>query len=474
MKPIQRLPVFLILLIVILNLFGSNGCAVIVPPTGGPRDSIPPRLISVVPRDSAINSTFNRIVFNFDEYVDLDNPQQNIIISPTPKINPIIDRKLRTVTIKLKDTLQPNTTYFLDFGKSVRDVNEANILRNFTYVFSTGPYIDSLELRGNVIVAETGRKDSTMIVILHKRLDDSAVMNDRPRYTTRLDSTGSFIFHHLAPGTYNVFALKDEGGSKRYLSKSQLFAFNETPVVVGQQNSPVTLYAYAEQEEVKKPAAKATAAAKKEDKEKRLVVKTNISSSELDLLDSLKIQFQMRLKSFDSSKVHFQDGTFKEISSYQMIRDSAGKQLTIITQWLPDSPYHLILEKDFAEDSVGRKLLKSDTIRFRTKKESDYGTVTMRFRNLDLTKNPVLQFVQGTEVKFHYPLTTTRFNKKLFVPGDYDLRILYDENKNGVWDPGDYFAGHKQPEKVVRVPIRNKKKIFTVKPSWENDMDFTL
>lgn len=474
MKIIRKLSFFSIILIVVINLISSYGCAVMVPPTGGPRDSIPPRLVNVAPHDSALNFTGNRIVFNFDEYVDLDNPLQNILISPTPKINPIIDRKLRTVNIKLKDTLQPNTTYFLDFGKSIKDVNEGNVLKNFSYVFSTGPYIDSMELGGKVIVAETGKKDSTLIVILHKNLDDSAVVNERPRYTTRVDSTGSFRFHHLAPGTYNLFAMKDEGGSKRYLSKSQLFAFNDKPVVIKQQNEPITLYAYSEKEEVKKPSAKTTAPAKKEEKEKRLVVKTNISNGELDLLDSLKIQFQVRLKSFDSAKVHFQDGMFKDIPSYVMTKDTTDKKLFIVAKWLPDSPYHLILEKDFAEDSLGRKLLKADTISFRTKKESDYGEVRLRFRNLDLDKNPVLQFVQSNEVRFYYPLATTQFTKKLFVPGDYDLRILYDDNKNGIWDPGDFFGKHKQPEKVEPVPIKTKKKVFTVKANWENDLDITL
>jgi hypothetical protein len=474
MKIIQRLAFFSIFLIVVLNLIGGAGCAVIVPPTGGPRDSIPPKLVTVFPHDSSLNFTGSRIVFNFDEFVVLDNAQQNLIISPTPKLNPIIDSKLRTITIKLKDTLQPNTTYFFDFGKSIKDNNEGNILKNFYYVFSTGSYLDSLEFGGNVIVAETGKKDSTLIVVLHKKLDDSAVVNDRPRYAVRVDSTGSFMFHHLAPGIYNVFALKDEGGSKRYLSKSQLFAFYDKPIIIQQINQPVILYAYAENEEVKKPAAKTASSAKKEVKEKRLVVQTNLANNLVDLSDSLKIQFQIRLKTFDSTKVHFKDGLFKDISSYVLAKDSIGKQLFIINKWLPDSPYHLILEKDFAEDSLGRKLLKTDTISFRAKKESDYGEVRIRFKNLDLSKNPVLQFLQAKEVKFHYTLTTAQFTKKLFVPGEYDLRILYDDNKNGIWDPGDYFVNHKQPEKAFPVPIRNKKKVFTVKANWENDLDITL
>jgi hypothetical protein len=476
MKLTRNFPLVLISAFTLISFIGGTGCANIIPPTGGPRDSIPPRLVSVSPHDSATNFKTKTIVFNFDEYVELDNPQQNVLISPTPKLNPIIERRLRTVTIKIKDTLQANTTYFFDFGKAIKDVNEGNILKHFSYVFSTGPNLDSLNFSGHVIVAETGKTDSTLIVMLHKNLDDSAVINDRPRYVTRLDTAGRFTFRFLAPGTYNLFALKDEGGSKRYLSKSSLFAFNDKPVVIGQTNAPVTLYAYAEKEEVKKSAAKTTGTAKKEEKEKRLVVETNLQSGQLDLLGNLELLFQARLVNYDSSRVHFKDGKFSDIQTYQLTKDSSDRKLSLVTKWLPDSPYHIILEKDFGEDSLGRKLLKTDTISFRTRKESDYGEIRIRFRNLDLNKNPVLQFVQSNAVKFSYPLTSAQFNKKLFVPGDYDLRILYDDNKNGIWDAGDFFGKHKQPEKVVPViiPLRNKKRVFTVKANWENDFDFAL
>ena len=477
MKFIKKLPFALIGYLVFINLIGNAGCAVMVPPTGGPRDTLPPVLVNATPANLTKDFSGNRIVLNFNEYVDLDNVQQNLLISPVPKITPVVDRKLRTVSIKLKDTLLQNTTYFFDFGKAIKDVNEGNILKNFNYTFSTGPYIDSLELGGKVILAETGGKDSTLIVILHKNLEDSAVVNDRPRYVTHVDSAGSFMFHHLAPGTYNIFALKDEGGTKRYLSHSQLFAFDDHPIQIKPVNEPVTLYAYAEKELVKKPTTKTTSSApKKEDKEKdkRLVVETNLSNGQLDLLDSFKMQFKTKLTSFDSTKVHFKDGAFNDITAYQLLEDSTSKKFTLLTKWTPDSPYHLILEKDFGEDSVGRKLLKSDTISFRTKKESDYGEVRIRFRNLDMSKNPVLQFVQSDALKFSAPLTSNEFRRKLFTPGEYQLRILYDDNKNGVWDPGDFFEKHIQPEKVAKVPINNKKKLFTVKANWENDLDITL
>jgi len=479
MKITRNLSIFLLLFITFVHLITGYGCANIIPPSGGPRDSLPPVLVNSSPRDSMTNFNSKTIVFTFDEYVTLDKIQENLIISPAPKLNPLIDYKLKTVTIKIKDTLQPNTTYFFDFGKAIKDINEGNILKNFSYVFTTGRHLDSLTFSGNVIVAETGKVDSSLILMLHQNLDDSAVIKDRPRYVTRLDTLGRFTFHYLAAGTYNLFALKDEGGTRKYLSKSQLFAFYDKPIVIQQTTQPVTLYAYSEKEDVKKPATKTTTTAtpaKKEEKERRLVVETNLANGQLDLLGNLEIKFAVRLKTFDSTKVHFKNGKFDDMTSYQMIRDTSDKKISFSTKWIPDSAYYLILEKDFAEDSLGKKLLKADTIRIHTKKESDYGEVKLRFKNLALSKYPVLQFVQNKEVKFSFPLTSTQLNKKLFVPGDYDLRILYDDNQNGIWDPGDFFGKHIQPEKVIPIiiPMRNKKRIFSVKANWENDFDFAL
>jgi hypothetical protein len=143
--------------------------------------------------------------------------------------------------------------------------------------------------------------------------------------------------------------------------------------------------------------------------------------------------------------------------------------VTLVYQWTPDTKYHLILDKDFAEDTLGQKLLKTDTISFATKKESDYGNLRLRFRNLDLDRNPVLLFVQSDKIMLSYAFgRSLRYDNKLFNPGEYELRILYDDNRNGVWDPGDFFE-HRQPEKVV--PIRRK---LNVKANWDNEVDISL
>ena len=191
-----------------------------------------PRIIDRYPVEFSKHITGNKIVFKFDEYIDAKDIRTELVVNPVPKIEPITDGHLQTVTVKLKDTLQPNTTYTLNFYKGIKDVNEGNILRNFTYVFSTGDHIDSGQFAGNVLVALTGKPDSSLVVILQKKLDDSAVFKERPRYLTKVDSTGRFVFDHIEPGRYAVYALQDEGGSHKYLSKAQLFAFADAPVDV--------------------------------------------------------------------------------------------------------------------------------------------------------------------------------------------------------------------------------------------------
>src|SRR3954447_16376225 len=122
----------------------QTGCANIIPPTGGLKDTLPPVLLSASPKDSITNFHGKTITLNFDEFVQLDDQiNQEFIVSPNPDNPPFPEAKLRTVTIKLRDSLKPNTTYSFDFGNGLRDLNEGNVLKNFTFVFSTGNTIAS-------------------------------------------------------------------------------------------------------------------------------------------------------------------------------------------------------------------------------------------------------------------------------------------------------------------------------------------
>lgn len=143
----------------------------------------------------------------------------------------------------------------------------------------------------------------------------------------------------------------------------------------------------------------------------------------------------------------------------------------MIYKWPEETPFNIIVDSTFAEDTSGRKLLRSDTIAFTTKRSSDYGSIKLRFFNLPLEKNPVLQLIQSDEVKFSHVFTNNQFNAKLFAPGEYEMRILLDENKNGVWDTGNFFGkeGKRQPEKVI--PVKRK---INIRANWDNELDVEL
>jgi Bacterial Ig-like domain len=461
-----------IALIAIIYSISGTGCANIVPPQGGLRDSLPPVLEKADPGDSSKNFKGNRITFTFDEFIDVQSIQENLMVSPLPNETPIVDYKLKIVTVKLKDTLEQNTTYTLNFRDAVRDVNEGNIYKNFTYTFSTGPYIDSLQLAGKVILAETGRADSTLIVVLHTSNDDSAVQKEKPRYITRLDSRGYFVFKNLPAKTFYVYALKDEGGTKRYMNPRQLFAFADKPVTVSVKNDSVTLYAFAAKKDKLVTAATPATGVKPATNaaDRRLRFSSNLDNKQQDLLGNFIFTFEQAIKTFDSSKLTlFTDSLFTSVKDYSFRKDSTNRKIILKTEWKENTQYHIILDKDFVEDSTGKKLLRTDTLSFTTKKKTDYGILKLRIRNLDLSKNPILQILANGNIVRSVSMSSNEFADNMFPPGEYELQILLDENKNGQWDPGDFFGKHKQPELVK--PIQRK---IVVKPVWQNEFEIAL
>lgn len=187
-----------------------------------------------------------------------------------------------------------------------------------------------------------------------------------------------------------------------------------------------------------------------------------------DLLQPFELSFNNPLQLFDTARAMLTDSNYKPISKYTSIIDSTRKKITIQTTWIPGSTYFYILPKDAVQDSTGNYLSKSDTIRFNTKNSTDYGTVTLRFSNLDLTRNPVIQFTDGETVKSSFPLKATEWTNNRFPPGEYSIRILYDKNNNGTWDPGNY-TQKTQPEKVSSLDMK-----LAIKADWDNERDIKL
>lgn len=441
-----------------ITLFSS--CANIIPPVGGPRDSLPPVIIKIVPAANAVNVTTNKIVLEFDEYLQqFENARDNLVISPLPVKTPDVQVRLHTVTVKLRDSLEPNTTYSIDFGNGIKDVNEGNVYKNFRYVFSTGPAIDSGQLSGKVILAETGKTDTTLLVCLYRNLDDSAVAKQTPRYYAKQNGSGVFRFKNLPPGKFNIYALQDEGGQKRYVSETQVFAFNnETVSAIAEDKETVTLYAYAGRVEEPRPAAAST--------ETKLRVQSTLEQGMQDILEPLSFEFNKPLKTIDTNKIKLADTLNQKLEGYTLVLDSARKKITVQYKWKPGTDYRIVVQKDFALDDKGNTLPRGDTIKFRSRSLKDYGKVKIKFGASVLPARPVVQILQSGKIIRSVPVTGKQVVIDLFKPGEYDLRMLNDENGNGVWDPGTFFVQKRQPERVTVLSKR-----LNVRADWENELD---
>jgi len=457
-------------LIAVILTAGGSGCANIIPPTGGPRDSLPPVLVMALPKDSMLNFNAKKIILTFNEYVQLDNNMNdNLVVSPYPENNPIVESKLRTVSVVLRDSLKPNTTYSINFGKGVKDVNEGNVAKNLTYVFSTGNHIDNGTLSGKVIIAETGKKDTTLLAVLHNNLNDTSIRKNNPTYITRLDSAGNFKFRYLAPGTYNVFVLPNEY-SKKYDDSTKMFAFLEAPVTVDSTSQFVKLLAYREV----KPSEKKQAATQPKDKKKpakdtvALKLTTGLSNGPQDLLSPLTITLSARAIAFDSSRVILADTNFVPRKGVSFSADTSFVSYSLHYRWQENTPYKLIILRDAFRDSLGTTIAKNDTITFKTRRESEYGSIRLHFVGLNLSRNPVLLLMQADKIASSIPLTTNEWYQALYKPGDYQINILYDTNKNGVWDHGSY-KNKLQPEQVDIIPRPLK-----IKANYDNETDINL
>ena len=458
-------PIGTVVFFVLISMY-ITGCANIIPPGGGPRDSLPPKLIVALPKDSATNVRTKNFLLSFDEYVTLQGLQENLIVSPTVKNTPIIDYKLKNVTIKFKDSLEENTTYTLDFGKALVDVNESNMAKGFRYIFSTGNNIDNGNYNGHVKIAATGKVDSTLIVVLHNNLNDTSIYNNTPRYYTRVDGKGNFSFKNLAPGKYAAYVIPTNF-SRKYDDSTNYFGFLNAPVLASEKIKSDTIYAF---EEFKKVEKKIYAAASSKDskEDKRLKYNASFNNGEQDLLGPLELSFAKKITIKDTASIRLVDTSFVSKEGYTVTLDSSALKLSIGYNWPAGEPFKLVLTKGAVTDSLGNATAKSDTLSFYTKKEVDYGLIKFKFSNIDTSLHPVLQIIERNEIINSYPLSSNQLLIKRYKPGSYELSILFDTNKNGIWDTGSFKVNKRQPEIVIEIP-----KPISVRNNWDNEITVT-
>lgn len=217
--------------LILMAVIAAYSCASIGAPDGGPYDEEPPRFVGSTPELHATGNQKSRIELEFDEFIKLEKAAEKVVISPPQMEQPEIKVRGKKVVIELIDSLKDSTTYTVDFSDAIVDNNEGNPMGNFSFSFSTGESIDTLEVSGTVLNAADLEPVKGMLVGLHKNLNDTAFTTLPFDRVSRTDSRGQFIIRGIAPGEYRIFALMD--GNQNYLfdSKSERIAFGDSLVI---------------------------------------------------------------------------------------------------------------------------------------------------------------------------------------------------------------------------------------------------
>ncbi|WP_297057413.1 Ig-like domain-containing protein [uncultured Duncaniella sp.] len=214
-------------------------CANMGRPEGGPRDELPPVYVRSNPALGQLNFKGNKITVDFDENIQLDDAMNKIVVSPAQHTTPAISSNGRRVTIELRDTLIPNTTYTLDFADAVKDLNEGNVLDGFAMDFATGDTIDTLRISGMVFEARTLEPAQGMLVGVYSNLSDTAISTLPFERITKTNQLGQFTLRNLKAGTYRVYALNDVNRDYHW-DRSEDVAFYDVAVSPSSEPTVIT------------------------------------------------------------------------------------------------------------------------------------------------------------------------------------------------------------------------------------------
>lgn len=238
--------IFSICIILFWMVLIVSGCASMQSPTGGPKDTIPPSVIEENPKNLTKNFTAQKVEIEFSEFVKLTNEYTEISISPAMDIPPEFRSKKENLEIEFKQQLEANTTYSINFGKAIADVNESNILKNYSYVFSTGNEIDSLSISGRVINSLTKEKLKEVTVFVLPINQDTLFGKKKASVFNITDTAGTFKLSNLRENTYRLYALLEQGGDRIYNSENEEIGFLSNPLQLTKDTSGIILQVFKE------------------------------------------------------------------------------------------------------------------------------------------------------------------------------------------------------------------------------------
>jgi uncharacterized protein (DUF2141 family) len=525
-------------LLFVLGILVFN-CANRGNPTGGDKDIEVPKIIRSTPDNYTVNFKDNEISIYFNEYVKFKNLSKQLIISPPMEYEPEItpySTASKVIKIKIKDTLQPNTTYSLNFGNSIVDNNEENPFPFFKYVFSTGTYIDSLKIHGKVFDALDRETEKNVLVNLYEvdsTYSDSIVYKQKPRYMTNTqDSVTTFTIENIKAGSYKLVALKDNNEDNKFQQNSDKIAFYDDIITVGQDSAYYELKLFKEALDTKVmkpklvsgekisigfegayktisiapvstvPEGFETRIIKEQEKDSLLYFykpKLEVDSLMLRIAHTKKIDtFKVRIKdnrrdtltitSLNNGKLSFDDD-FRISSNipFTAIDESKikiiDKDSVVVTYKTELDSLNNTYKFKFPKKEANRYVLDAlpeaftdffgrtnDSLNFKvsTDKYASFGNIRVMLQNE--TYPLFIQFVDAkSEVVYSkYVTEKGKIDFTNLNPGTYYLRVLFDENNNGVYDSGNYLKGE-QPERVSYA-----EKIVEVRASFDEITNFKL
>ncbi len=533
-------PRWVILLPFIVLILLTWQCASIQQPQGGPKDSIPPKILKESPPNLTRNFDAEKIVIEFDEYIKLSNPFKEVSISPDVQqpINPRVRRK--TIEVALPDSLEENTTYTINFGKAIGDFNEGNPILNYSYVFSTGDIIDSLVISGNVINALTKQPEKEITVMLIPTRQDSIFGKRKASIFTLTDTAGNFRLQNLREDAYRIYALKEENNDRVYNAPDELIGFLGDSIVLNKDTTGLRL-------EVSKgipkdfrlldrkiePNGKVLFAFNKPLQEPTITIlhppqldenkvieytpnrdSASVWLSSLDF-DSLKVQLAdgetvldsitMRrgrndkydrdfiitdnltgnkvtrirhieftagspVQSIDRAKIILTEDSIPK-TNFQLAKDTLVPRRYILRyNWRPKRNYGLTLEEGAFQGFFSDKN-KSVSKSFTMDEAENFGDILLKVTVPDTIHRYLVQLINE---KMDFVYRSVPIQKSTDIPfrqypgGKYTLRIVYDENNNGKWDPGDVY-NRKQPERVWYLG-----KTFIIRANWEQEESINI
>lgn len=523
-------------LIALLLAFLIIGCAKRGSINGGLKDTIAPVLKMSFPKNYSKGFNGKEIKLVFDEYIKLKNINKQLIISPPMKRAPEISPQTASkyITIKIHDTLQPNTTYSFNFGQSIEDNNEGNPYPQFKYVFSTGTFIDSLSLSGVIKDAFEKEPDHFVSVMLYEvndKFNDSVIYKENPRYITNtLDSLRTFRLENLKAGKYLLVAMKDMNSNFKFDPKADKIAFHKqyvtipndtlyemelfkeslpfkalkpTPfsgnrLIMGHEGNPKGLQAVLKKGEEIVPtvitkvplkdsvniwfrpikADSLQLAVSRENYKENFTIKLKKQkndtlsfsarySADLPLREKFVLNASRPLVKFDNSLIKL-IGKDSVGIPFTTEYDEFNQQLKFDFVKQPLEKYKLTLLPGALTDFFDKA---NDTLNynFSTKNTTDYGNLRVRLEHV--RKFPVIVELTNAKnevIATEYSESADTIDFNGLEPALYTLRVIYDENKNKVWDTGS-FQEKRQAEEVQYFPTP-----VDVRANWDVDQTFTL